>query len=113
MTAKTTGADFKRFYLDPDFWSGSAYHDDANILVDGVDQDGGVDVSVLADNAVVEIDGGYVCGLENDNPTLEEYFKRWLKKQKIASMLVECDINRLDAVKDAIRSVGGRIIQEP
>lgn len=114
MATKTTGAEFKRFYNDKKFWpdDGDTYHDDAVLTVDGKVQVDGVDADTLADAAVVTIEGGFVCGpaLMGEEPSLEAYFKRWLKTQTTASFLVECDASMLDAVKAAILAAGGRVI---
>lgn len=39
MTAKTNGAEFKRFYADISIWPEDAYHDGVLVLVDGVECD--------------------------------------------------------------------------
>lgn len=115
MATKTTGAEFKRFYNDKKFWpddDGGTYHDDAVLKVDGEIQEDGIDTDTLADTAAVTIEGGFVCGpsLNGREPSLETYFKRWLKTQTTASFLVECDAKVIDAVKAAIRAAGGRVI---
>lgn len=115
MATKTTGAEFKRFYNDKQFWpddGGDTYHDDAVLKVDGEYQEDGIDTDTLADTAVVTIEGGFVCGpaLAGKEPSLEAYFKRWRKGQTIALFLVECDTQVIDAVKAAIRAAGGRVI---
>lgn len=115
MATKTTGAAFKRFYNDKKFWpndSGDTYHDDAVLTVDGDIQEGGIDTDSLYDAAVVTIEGGFVYGpaLAGKEPSLETYFKRWLKTQTTASFLVECDATEVAAVKAAIRANGGRVI---
>lgn len=36
MSTNTTGAELKAFYADPSFWPEGAYHDDEEIVTDGV-----------------------------------------------------------------------------
>lgn len=114
MAAKTTGAEFKRFYTDADFWpedGGDTYHDDEVFTVNGQKAQDGIDIDHLADDAMVEIEGGMVFGpkWDGDEPSLEEYFERWRDAQQTASFLVECDQSKLDAVKAAIAAAGGRV----
>lgn len=114
MATKTTGAEFKRFYNDDKYWpedDGNTWHEDALLSIDGVVQEDGIDIQVLADDAEVKIQGGVVYGpqWEGNEPSLEAYFKRWKKKQSTVSFLVECDQSRLDAVKAAIKAAGGRV----
>ena len=39
MTVKTTGAEFKRFYADSEFWPEGASHEEEEILADGEEAD--------------------------------------------------------------------------
>ena len=39
MTVKTTGAEFKRFYADSEFWPEGASHEGEEILADGEEAD--------------------------------------------------------------------------
>lgn len=115
MTAKTTGAEFKRFYNDDAIWpdhDGGTYHDDEILKVNGVIQENGVDTSAIPDDAVVEIEGGMVFGpkWDGNEPTFEAYFKSWRKKQSTMSFLVECDPDKFEAIKAAVKAAGGRIV---
>lgn len=110
MVAKSTGAEFKRFYQDPEFWPDGAFHEDVIFKVDGHTQEDGIDVQTLRDNSTVTIEGGIVLGVFNDNePSVDAYFKRWKKQQTRTSFLVECEVSKLDAVKAAIKAAGGRV----
>ncbi|HGK7311135.1 hypothetical protein [Aeromonas caviae] len=111
MTTKTTGLEFKRFMADKVLWPGDIWHEDAAISVDGVHMPDGVDVENLSDSAVVRIDGGAVFGPQWDEnePSLETYFKRWRKQQTTTVFVVECDSSKLEDVKAAIKAAGGRV----
>lgn len=115
MAVKTTGAEFKRFYEDENFWpkdDGRTWHDDEVVTVNGIEQKDGVDTTVMADDAAVRLEGGIVYGpkWDGNEPSLEAYFKRWRKLQNTSSFLVECDTAHLDAVKAAVLAAGGRVL---
>ena len=111
MTIKATGYELKQFMADEQFWAGGAWYDDADITVDGEEQDGGVDLDAVADAADVRITGGYVAWeeLDKDPVSLEGFFKKWKKLQTEVVMIVRCDCSVLDAVKDAIKAAGGKV----
>lgn len=115
MAAKTSGAEIKRFYNDPEFWpedDGDTYHDDEVITVDGKPMDAGHGIEGIPDSAVVTIAGGMVFSKkwDGDEPSFETYFKRWKKKQATVSVIVECDVSKRDAVIAAIKAAGGKVI---
>lgn len=111
MTVKTTGAEFKRFYNDEKYWpnNGDVYHDDEEIKVNGTVVSESFDLTKVADDALIEIDGGLVYGVAGE-PSLEAYFKRWKREQSMVNILVECDVSKLDAVRAAIRAAGGKVV---
>ena len=111
MAVKTTGAEFKRFYNDKEFWPEGTWHEDELITVDGDDQEGGFDVDALRDESEVRIEDGVVFGpqFDQNEPSFEAYFKRWKKKQTTTVFVVECDIAKADAVKAAVKAAGGRV----
>jgi len=108
MTVKTTGAEFKRFYADSEFWPEGAWHEEEEILADGEETD------ILDDipgNAVVSITGGIVFGIEGKEPSLESWFRAWRKKQTTTSFVVECEIVDKDEVIAAIIAAGGNVVK--
>lgn len=116
MAAKTTGAEFKRFYVDNDFWPDGVWHEDEFLIVDGEEYEG--EVSKLEDHAKVSINGGSVmfdgpdgkCPWgDKDGPSFEAYFKRWRKKQTTGFVVVEFDLSKREAVFDAIKAAGGKV----
>lgn len=111
MTVKTIGAEFKRFYSDDSIWLTGMYHEDEEVTING-DQCIDFDYKNTPDDAVVTVSGGVVCGpqFDENEPSLETFFKRWRKAQTTASFVVECDLAKLDAVKAAIQTAGGRVI---
>lgn len=111
MAVKTTGAEFKRFYNDPEFWPEGAWHDDDLVLVDGVEQDD-IDVDKIADAAKVTIQAGVVLMSESDDEgvAFDAYFRRWRKSQTTRTIVVEADASKLDAIMAAIKSAGGNVL---
>lgn len=115
MAVNTTGAEFKRFYTDPHFWpddEGATWHDDEEVLLDGVPQ-GDCDLAAVPDTARVTISGGVVRGPKwaGNEPSLEGYFEAWRKAQATTLFVVECDRAALDTVLAAVVNAGGKAIR--
>lgn len=114
MAVKTTGAEFKAFYEDKDFWpednANYVWHEEAIILVDGVEDPEGIDTAALADSAEVRIEGGVVCcsKWDGNEPSLESYFRKWKKSRDTVLLVVECGKDKLEAVKAAVKAAGGK-----
>ena len=108
MTVKTTGAEFKRFYADSEFWPEGASHEQEEILADGEEPD---IVDEIPDNAVVSITGGIVFGIEGKEPSLESWFRAWQKKQTTTSFVVECEIVDKAEVIAAIIAARGKVVK--
>lgn len=115
MATKTTGAEIKRFYRDPEFWpedGGDTYHDDEVVTVDGTPMNEDQGIEGIPDAAVVTISGGIVFSKKWDGgePSFETYFRRWKKKQSTVSFIVECDASKRDAVVAAVKAAGGKVL---
>jgi len=111
MSAKTTGAEFKRFYSDAKFWPDGSWHDDDVIIVDGVHQEY-IEADKIPDSSNVVIKCGFVFLSQEDDTgvALDTYFKRWLKAQTTRTVLVEIDAAKLDDLFAAINSCGGKVV---
>lgn len=112
MTVKCSGAEYKRFYNDDAYWKNGASHEETEVLADGVDVTYN-DVDKIADDAVVEICGGFVFDeIEGkDLGSFESFFKKWRKKQNTATLIVECDLTKVDAMKAAVKAAGGKVVK--
>lgn len=108
MATKTTGAEFNRFYTDQKYWNAGVWHEDVVVLVNGNTHE---DLTAVPNTADVRISGGIVLGdqWDGDEPSFENYFKRWRKAQTLKTLVVECDESNLDAVIAAIKAAGGRV----
>jgi len=109
MSVKMTGAEFKEFYADESIWPQDTWHEDAFMYVDGTEHPDGIDVDKLSDTSVVEISGGFIVGLDDEEPSLETYFKRWRKKKNTTMFVVQCDKSIVEAVRAAIKQAGGKV----
>lgn len=110
MAVKMTGAEFKKFYSDNEFWPEDTWHEDAFMSVDGVEYPDGIDLDTLKDTSIVMLAGGFIRTPDGNGPALDTYFKRWRKKQNSSLFTVECDNTLLDAVKAAIKQAGGKVV---
>jgi hypothetical protein len=119
MTTTTTGLEFKRFYLDSNFWpeTGNTYHDDVLLHVNGRDLSDDEDPRNIVDEAVVEIRSGWVADIPADAPggademSLEDYFMLWQKQQSTTTLVVECPRDHLEQVTLAVKAAGGTVKQ--
>lgn len=111
MAVKITGAEWKRFYNDPEAWPEGAWHDDQEILVDGETIDGDYDLTKVPDAATLTLAGGvfFLKGTE-EGPSLETHFKRWRKRQATEVFVVEVPREAAEAVRAAIAAAGGKVV---
>lgn len=107
---KTTGAEFKRYLNDDTFWPEGAYYDDEILTVDSREWTREEGTDAIPDSAVVRIEGGVVLSPHGHFiQSMENHFKKWRKHQKATTIIVECDFDRLDELKAAIKSAGGKV----
>lgn len=106
MAVKTTGVEFKRFYSDAKYWPVGSWHEEETVLVDDCEIEDSYDT--IPDSSKVTVDGGIVFG-QVDEPSLETHFKRWRKEQMTSVFIVEAPIDKVDAVKAAIKAAGGKL----
>jgi len=111
MSQKTTGAEWKRYYKDQTAWPEGWYHEDEEITINGrVDEE--ADLSAVSDDAVIVVSGGiiYEGDSSKEGSSLEGHFKKWKKAQTMAVLMVEVSKDKTDAVKQAIKGSGGKVI---
>ena len=113
MATKTTGAELKAFYADDAFWQDGAWHDDEEIVVNGVHRTSDQDINEIDDATQVVVANGVVLGLpgiNDDNaPSFENHFKKWRKLQSKVFIVVECPKDIVGAVTAAIVAAGGKV----
>lgn len=104
---KTTGIEFKRFYNDKTIWLDGMCHEDEVLLVDGA-YPGELPYESIPDDAVVTIQDGGVFGLSDEKDTsFENFFRLWQKRGELRTLVVECPVDQLEAVKAAVHAAGG------
>lgn len=106
---KVKGALWKQFYNDEEFW-GSRWHDDTLILFDGVEQE---EYDNPADDAVVEVESGYVYKEGDDFRTsvrdvsLASFYRKWYKAHSATVIVVTVDKDYADAIREEIDRLDG------
>jgi hypothetical protein len=101
-----SGAEFKKFYNDTEWWPEGVYHDDASITVDGKDayQYEKTDLDKVPDESIITLDGGIVTDIEGiDHGSLDSYFKKWKKTQTTKTLLLEVKKEDVDKLLQVIK----------
>lgn len=92
MTVAVSGAQWRAFLHDEEFWPKEAYYDDCLLSLNGVVMEDGVAISEVKDNDRIEIEGGMVFtdlpGSNQDWIDLEDYLNRWLSKREASDFFV-------------------------
>ena len=98
MSKKTTGIEFKKFYNDSTYWPVGSYHDDTEILVNGVEWEDAYEE--IPDIATVTIHGGMLYENEGTNEGIpfESFFRKWRKQQKVTVLVIEVPNDKLEEV---------------
>lgn len=111
MAVKMSGAEWKAFYNDKAFWS-NVTHGEEVITINGQPDDSEKYVD-MEDTDVVRVEGGLVYDHENsDEPicSLETYIKRWRKAQKQATLTILIDKASEKALREIVKTLGGKIL---
>lgn len=110
---KTTGAQFKAFYSDENFWPEGAYYEYETVVVDGKvnGEDISIDYEDIADEAVVKVIGGAVFSEDgSDIATFKKFFNDWLKKQESEIILVQVSKAELENLKSYLKTIKAKIL---
>jgi len=111
---KCTGAEWKAFYSNNEYWPEGYWHDDVLVSINGQESDDflDADVDTVADDAVIRIEAGHVFE-EDGEPvrSLEAHFKKWKKEATTVMLVVQVDRKKADDVKAAIKAAGGKIVK--
>ena len=107
---RCTGAEWKAFQEDDAYWPDGSYYEDADLRLNGVLQDDGIDVEELAPDAVVEFTTGDVFGDEYID-SLVRFFRRWQREQSTVRFVVEIPKNKIAGVLAAVKDADGEVIR--
>lgn len=111
---KTTGAEFNRFYSDPEYWPEGRWHDDTDVTVNGVHEEDLGSLQDLPADALVQFTCGDVYedgGYDKHVASFPAHFKRWKKAQTTESAVVEFPKGKADEVAAAIAALGGKVVR--
>ncbi len=104
---KVTGAEFHRFYNDPSTWTDGMYHEDVVFALNGVEVE---DIFVIKDTDIISFSGGFVANDNGDSiGTFSGLFRKWKKKQMTVMFVVECHVDKVDYIKQCVRTAGGTV----
>ncbi|WP_019584543.1 hypothetical protein [Thioalkalivibrio sp. ALE16] len=121
MSAKVTmsGAEFRAFYSDPEYWPDGVWHDDEIILLDGGEPLNLDDLEALDANVAVEIQCGEVRRDTEGEviapviASLPEYARMWRKRDqgetRVILQVAVSEKNR-EAVEEAVKTAGGAVL---
>jgi hypothetical protein len=105
---KVTGEEFLKFYNDASIWKDGVYYEDTVFSVNGVEVDDLTEA--LLDTDAVSFSGGFITNENGDDlGTFTGAFRKWKKQQTTAVFVVECDISKVDYVKQCVRQSGGKV----
>lgn len=106
--ATMTGVEFKRFYQDPDVWGEGTFHDDAKILVNGLDaSENDIDLSAVDDTAVVVVECGEIAeGLQGVPEDMVEAISWWRARQVSVQMNITVPRERVEELKAVLAGMG-------
>jgi len=109
---KTNGIEWKAFMNDETHW-GECCVEEEVITVNGKEVDPyAFDAETLADTDKITVDGGYVTDQAKGATgewALPVFFGKWREAQTTVYLAVEVHKDRANAVRDAIKSAGGKI----
>lgn len=112
MGAKTTGAEWNRFYQDEAFWPEGRWPEEEDVTLNG--QPVGEDFAFesIADTDVLVVSGGVVFDQDvvEEICSLEALFKRWKKKQSTIRIVMEVPKEKEQEFREAMKSGGWKIL---
>ena len=111
---KMLGVEWKLFYSDESVWVGGAWHEEEQITVNGDDISPDLDLSSVDDCDIITLSAGVFYHTEEvteDAGSLESEFKKWRRKQTRVSMLIDVPKERVDELKIALSSFGGKVLK--
>ena len=111
-----TGAEYKRFYLDPMIWGagdGTTWIEDETLHVNSVQVDPvAFDVAELDDDAIVRISSGYLVNPTKGVP--EDYvqaIRLWIGKRSTRRVVLEIAAEKVPELLAAAAALGAKEAQ--
>lgn len=102
---KVTGKEFNDFYAN---WPLGLWHEDENVLVNGVETE---DLENLPDTAVVDVKmGGRIMTSDDEFiDTFHGYFRKWRKTRDTKTLAITFHHTKEAEVREALKGLGVRI----
>ncbi len=112
QTVTLTGRQFKEFYNDEQVWGQDGYHEDDEILINGVlHDDNSVPYQDVADTDVICIKGGCIIRDDGDNQIdMVNAAKKWAEANQFTEIIVKCDKSRLEELHALLNSTGFSVV---
>lgn len=109
MAKKISGADFKAFHSDDDFWPEGAWCDGDLFSVNGKEVDD-LDALSLKDDDQVQILSGYVLTEGGEEiATLPAFYARWSRSRTHCRVVVEVPRSSRDEFEKLVAKMGGKV----
>ncbi|WP_018234250.1 hypothetical protein [Thioalkalivibrio thiocyanodenitrificans] len=110
----TTGAEWKRFLSDHQFWPPTVTFRNALIEIDGQRADA-AEIARLDDipnDASMKVSGGavYQEGQEIPIKTLKSHFNKWRRQIKKVCLVIECPADKAEVIRKAALEQGAKIL---
>lgn len=103
---KTTGAEFKAYYNDPNAWPEGYWHEDEELTIDGVQYDDW-DADTIKDAAQIKLNYGVVYP---EGRSMEQHFRAWRKAQSNRIVIISVPNEKESELKAFVSSIGGRAL---
>ena len=112
MTTKTNGKELKQFWaLEEPWWPKDGWVEGDTYTVNGVERDDNFDPGLCEDTDKIVITSGDIVDRRGENFTsLQSTFRKWRKSLTTTTVLVEIDLDKLDALKAHVKSLKGKIV---
>lgn len=111
MTVKMTGLEWKAYVVDDSSWPDGGYVEDEEVSINGcVIEYNSFDTDDINDGDVVTLSGGQIIIPDSEKEmTMESHFKKWRKAQPVTYLTISVPHEKLEVVKAAIVSAGGKL----
>lgn len=107
---KTTGKELKAFWNDKGVWTEGDWVDSFYVNLNGEDTEH-MDVEKLEDSDVVTIhEGVFVRDRTQEDWDLKVIFRRWRKKQTMATVVCEVPNDKVDDLKAFLKTIKGKAL---
>lgn len=118
MKVKTTGKVLKAWFADDSEWPPGLWFEEEVVTRNGVEVEDFFDFAHMAsDDDIVCVEDGQVFMDHGDYRgsrlgSVAGKLKAWIKRQNVATVLIEINKDRLDDLRAAVEAVGGKVLEK-